>query len=60
MDPKSFANTMFLNRFEPNGDDFVFRPQPRAPGIRVTSGERERMIEEYNKRQRIWKWALVV
>jgi hypothetical protein len=41
---------LFANRFEPDGDAFIFRANLRAPGYRVDKSFRDRMIAEFGRR----------
>ncbi|QUD86183.1 hypothetical protein [Phenylobacterium montanum] len=48
---------LFANRFEPDGDGYLFRANLKAPGVRVTSGERDRFVHEFGRRVTILTWV---
>jgi hypothetical protein len=50
---------IFMNRFEPEGDHFVFRANLRAPGIQVTAAERDRFIAAYVRNVRVAYWGML-
>lgn len=47
----------FANRFEPDGDGYLFRSNLKAPGIRVTAAERDRFVQAYGRRVTILIWV---
>jgi len=48
----------FADRFERDGDAYVFRPNLRAPGYRVSNIDRDRLITEFNRRI-VWStWGI--
>jgi len=59
LDPESLQKQEFLKQFEPDGEDFIFRPNLRAPGVRVTRAERDRLMEERKTRSRRQVWIAV-
>ena len=40
----------FAERFEPDGEGYIFRRTLKAPGVRVTADERNRFVSEFNRR----------
>jgi hypothetical protein len=56
----SRGSELFANRFEPDGDGFLFRANIRAPGIRVSAAERDRFVTEFTWRIRVATWGLSI
>lgn len=50
---------LFANRFEPEGDSFLFRANLRAPAIRVSARERSDFVVKFNRNIQISSWAWV-
>ncbi len=48
---------LFSNRFEPDGDGYVFRANLRAEGIPVSKAERDKFVADYSRRIKISMWA---
>jgi hypothetical protein len=48
--PQPLVNKEFFHRFEPDGDDYLFRRKLTAPGYRVAAAERDRMVAQFNRR----------
>jgi hypothetical protein len=55
--PQSLSDQFFLKRFEPDGDEFIFRPNLRAPGIRVTREERDQFFADFKRWNRWGTWV---
>jgi len=59
MGPESLPEQSFLNKFEPDGDDFILRITPSAPGTRVTRAERDLLLGERKKRALRLTWMVI-
>jgi hypothetical protein len=57
----TFANLsdIFSKRFEPDGDDYLFRARISAPGIPVSAGERDGFVAVYQRASRWALWGIV-
>jgi hypothetical protein len=53
----SRVKELFANRFEPDGDSYLFRSSLKAPGIRVSAAERERFITAFNRQMTMLTWG---
>lgn len=51
---------MFANRFEPDGDGFIFRANLKAPGFRVSKAERDAFVAEFKRRSRMGQWGAAI
>ncbi len=56
-DEVSRQREAFANRFEPDGDGYLFRTHLRAPGIGVSADERDRFVAAYSRRIRVTSWV---
>jgi hypothetical protein len=53
----SQADEFFSNRFEPDGDGFLFRATLKAPGYKVSRAERDGFVADYHRRTQIGTWG---
>ena len=54
---QSRVKQLFANRFEPDGEGFLFRANIRAAGIRVSASERDRLVAEFGRGILIATWT---
>jgi hypothetical protein len=48
---------LFANRFEPDGDGYLFRTTIGAPGFKVSAEERDRWVAAFSRRFQVAIWA---
>jgi hypothetical protein len=53
------AREIFTNRFEADGDGFLYRSSPTAAPIRVTAAERDRFLSDLDRRLRWLYWGMM-
>jgi hypothetical protein len=49
---------LFANRFEPSGDEFLFRTNIRAAGVVVSASERDRFVKDFSRRIGFVTWIM--
>jgi hypothetical protein len=54
---QSRVKQLFTNRFEPDGEGFLFRANIRAAGIPVSASERDRFVAEFGRGILIATWT---
>ena len=50
----------FADQFEPDGTSFIYRRSQKGEALRVSSDERARFVDDFNRNVRLAKWIIYI